>query len=159
METLKEVRSISGRPVDGARSGACRTQRSLAERHVCGLIAINRESWRYLPTEPKDAALRKQLRELAAGRAHFGHRNLQGMLLQEKNADGTGWRQGTTTACMGSMARRDWRYSAKKKTGCGSWRERHWSGLHGPQRSNSWRGCRSQCMGGVALRPRGAARR
>lgn len=52
----------------------------LSERRACGLIGMNRASWRYQQKERDEAALRSRLRELAGERPRFGYRRLHRML-------------------------------------------------------------------------------
>jgi len=56
----------------------------LSERHACGLIGMNRGSWRYRQRKRNDARLRGRLLELAAERPRFGYRRLHRMLRREK---------------------------------------------------------------------------
>ena len=56
----------------------------LSERHACGLIGMNRGSWRYCKRKRDDAKLRGRLLELAAERPRFGYRRLHRMLRREK---------------------------------------------------------------------------
>jgi len=61
-----------------------REEGKLSERRACGLIGMNRSSWRYRQKEGDDAALRSRLRELAGERPRFGYRRLHRMLQREK---------------------------------------------------------------------------
>lgn len=56
----------------------------LSERRACGLIGMDRGSWRYQQKERTDAALRHRLLELAEERLRFGYRRLHRMLRREK---------------------------------------------------------------------------
>ena len=56
----------------------------LSERRACGLIGMNRGSWRYCKRKRNDAGLRRRLLELAAERPRFGYRRLHRMLRREK---------------------------------------------------------------------------
>ena len=62
-----------------------REEGKLSERRACGLLGMNRGSWRYRRKQPNDAALRERLRELAGERPRFGYRRLHRMLRREKN--------------------------------------------------------------------------
>jgi putative transposase len=64
----------------------------LSERRACGLIGMNRASWRYEQKERKEAALRSRLRELAGERPRFGYRRLHQMLCREKKNGLPRWR-------------------------------------------------------------------
>jgi putative transposase len=61
-----------------------RKEGKLSERRACGLIGMNRGSWRYQWKARKEAALRARLRELAGERPRFGYRRLHQMLRREK---------------------------------------------------------------------------
>lgn len=61
-----------------------RAQGKLSERHACGLVGMQRGSWRYRLRERNDAALRERLREIAGERPRFGYRRLHRMLRREK---------------------------------------------------------------------------
>jgi len=61
-----------------------REEGRLSERRACGLIGMNRGSWRYQRKERNEAALRARLRELAGERPRFGYRRLHRMLGREK---------------------------------------------------------------------------
>jgi putative transposase len=61
-----------------------REEGKLSERRACGLMGMNRSSWRYRQKEREDAALRSRLRELAGERPRFGYRRLHRMLRREK---------------------------------------------------------------------------
>jgi len=65
-----------------------REEGRLSERRACGLMGMNRGSWRYQRKERNDATLRNRLRELAGERPRFGYRRLYRMLRREKE-DGT----------------------------------------------------------------------
>jgi len=56
----------------------------LSERRACGLIGMNRGSWRYRKKGRDETALRRRLLELAAERPRFGYRRLHRMLRREK---------------------------------------------------------------------------
>lgn len=70
---------------------AAREESKLSERRACGLMGMNRGSWRYQPKEPNDAALRNRLRELAGERPRFGYRRLCRMLRREKENGAAKW--------------------------------------------------------------------
>ncbi len=61
-----------------------REEGKLSERRACGLIGMNRGSWRYQRKERNEASLRARLRELAGERPRFGYRRLHRMLRREK---------------------------------------------------------------------------
>ena len=61
-----------------------REEGKLSERRACGLIGMNRGSWRYQRKERNEASLRSRLRELAGERPRFGYRRLHRMLRREK---------------------------------------------------------------------------
>lgn len=61
-----------------------RAEGHLSERRACGLIGMNRGSWRYQQQERHDAELRRRLLELAEQRPRFGYRRLHRMLRREK---------------------------------------------------------------------------
>lgn len=61
----------------------------LSERRACGLMGMNRGSWRYRRRERNEDALRARLRELAAERPRFGYRRLYIFLRREKTEEGT----------------------------------------------------------------------
>ena len=69
-----------------------REEGRLSERRACGLIGMNRGSWRYQPKERNEAALRRRLRELAGERPRFGYRRLHRMLCREKKNGLPKWR-------------------------------------------------------------------
>jgi putative transposase len=55
-----------------------------SERHACRLLGLGRSSYRYRARKAeRDAALRAQLKELAAKRMRFGYRRLTAMLVRE----------------------------------------------------------------------------
>lgn len=56
----------------------------LSERRACGLIGMNRGSWRYQQKDREDAKLRRRLLELAEQRPRFGYRRLHRMLQREE---------------------------------------------------------------------------
>lgn len=56
----------------------------LSERRACGLIGMNRGSWRYQQKDREDAKLRRRLLELAEQRPRFGYRRLHRMLRREE---------------------------------------------------------------------------
>lgn len=60
-----------------------REEGQLSERRACGLIGMNRGSWRYRRKE-RNEAIRARLRELAGERPRFGYRRLHRMLRREK---------------------------------------------------------------------------
>ena len=64
--------------------GVAREEGRLSERRACGLIGMNRGSWRYQRQDRKEAALRARLREMAGERPRFGYRRLHRMLRREK---------------------------------------------------------------------------
>jgi putative transposase len=68
-----------------------REEGELSERRACGLIGMNRSSWRYQQKEPNDTALRNRLRELAGERPRFGYRRLYRMLRREKENGKAKW--------------------------------------------------------------------
>ena len=69
-----------------------REEGRLSERRACGLIGMNRGSWRYQPKERNEAGLRRRLRELAGERPRFGYRRLHRMLCREKKNGLPKWR-------------------------------------------------------------------
>lgn len=68
-----------------------REEGKLSERRACGLIGMNRGSWRYQRKERHEAALRARLRELAGERPRFGYRRLHRMLRREKENGRAQW--------------------------------------------------------------------
>lgn len=68
-----------------------REEGQLSERRACGLIGMNRGSWRYQRKERHEAALRARLRELAGERPRFGYRRLHRMLRREKENGRAKW--------------------------------------------------------------------
>jgi putative transposase len=56
----------------------------VSERRACGLIGMNRGSWRYRKANRNEVRLRSRLLELAAERPRFGYRRLHRMLRREK---------------------------------------------------------------------------
>lgn len=54
-----------------------------SQRRVCGLVGMEPRVYRYRPSRPDDAGLRKRLRELAAERRRFGYRRLHLLLKRE----------------------------------------------------------------------------
>jgi putative transposase len=68
-----------------------REEGQLSERRACGLIGMNRGSWRYQRKERNEAALRARLRELAGERPRFGYRRLYRMLRREKENGRAKW--------------------------------------------------------------------
>jgi len=62
-----------------------------SERRACGLIGMNRGSWRYQPKQRNEAVLRSRLRELAGERPRFGCRRLHRMLRREKENGTAKW--------------------------------------------------------------------
>jgi putative transposase len=61
-----------------------REEGQLSERRACGLIGMNRGSWRYQQKDREDAKLRGRLLELAEQRPRFGYRRLHRMLRREE---------------------------------------------------------------------------
>jgi putative transposase len=61
-----------------------REEGQLSERRACGLIGMNRGSWRYHQKDREDAKLRRRLLELAEQRPRFGYRRLHRMLRREE---------------------------------------------------------------------------
>jgi len=61
-----------------------REEGKLSERHACGLMGMNRGSWRYQRKEGNEASLRSRLREMAGEPPRFGYRRLHRMLRREK---------------------------------------------------------------------------
>jgi putative transposase len=68
-----------------------REEGQLSERRACGLIGMNRGSWRYQRKERHEAALRARLRELAGERPRFGYRRLHRMLRRENENGRAKW--------------------------------------------------------------------
>jgi putative transposase len=66
-------------------------QGELSERRACGLIGMNRASWRYREKERNETALCNRLRELAGERPRFGYRRLYRMLRREKENGRAKW--------------------------------------------------------------------
>ena len=62
-----------------------------SERRACGLIGMNRGSWRYQRKERNEGVLRSRLRELAGERPRFGYRRLYRMLRREKENGTARW--------------------------------------------------------------------
>jgi putative transposase len=58
-------------------------EKGLSQRRACGLVGMDRKSYRYVSTRPDDAGIRKRLRELASERRRFGYRRL-GLLLERE---------------------------------------------------------------------------
>lgn len=73
------------------REAVCsvRQKHSLSERRACGLVGLQRASWRYRSRRAPETELRVRLRELAAERVRFGYRRLHALLRREHNPDGT----------------------------------------------------------------------
>ena len=65
-----------------------REEVGISERRACGLVEIERASFRYEKREREDTELRRALRELAEQRGRFGYRRLHVLLRREKQADG-----------------------------------------------------------------------
>jgi len=65
-----------------------REEVGFSERHACGLIGMQRGSWRYRRRDRNEAALRARLRELAGERPRFGYRWLWVFLRRERTSDG-----------------------------------------------------------------------
>jgi putative transposase len=59
-------------------------QGHLSERRACGLVGMNRGSWRYRKAKRNEVRLRSRLLELAAERPRIGYRRLHRMLRREK---------------------------------------------------------------------------
>jgi putative transposase len=57
--------------------------RGYSQRRACGLVGIDPRVYRYRPTRPDDADLRRRLRELAGERRRFGYRRLHLLLQRE----------------------------------------------------------------------------
>ena len=55
----------------------------LSQRRACGLIQVNRSSYRYGPRLRHDEALRQRIQELAAVRRRFGYRRIHDLLKRE----------------------------------------------------------------------------
>jgi putative transposase len=68
-----------------------REEGRLSERRACGLMGMNRGSWRYQRKERNDATLRNRLRELAGERPRFDYRRLYRMLRREKENGTAKW--------------------------------------------------------------------
>ena len=68
-----------------------REEGQLSERRACGLIGMNRGSWRYQRKERDETALRARLRELAGERPRFGYRRLHHLLRREKENGRAKW--------------------------------------------------------------------
>ena len=68
-----------------------REEGKLSERRACGLIGMNRGSWRYQQKERNEVALRRRLRELAGERPRFGYRRLHRMLRREQENGTAKW--------------------------------------------------------------------
>ena len=58
-------------------------QKGYSQRRACGLIGMEPKTYRYASTRPEDAAVRVQLRALAAERRRFGYRRLHILLRRE----------------------------------------------------------------------------
>jgi hypothetical protein len=63
-----------------------REEVGFSERHACGLIGMQRGSWRYRRRDRNEAALRASLRELAGERPRFGYRRLWVFLRWERTS-------------------------------------------------------------------------
>ena len=59
------------------------TSHGVSQRRACGLLGMDRTSFRYRSSQPDDAAVRERLRALAAERRRFGYRRLQWLLERE----------------------------------------------------------------------------
>jgi len=59
------------------------TAHGLSQRRACGLLKMDRTSYRYRSTRPDDTAVRERMRALAAERRRFGYRRLQWLLERE----------------------------------------------------------------------------
>ena len=59
------------------------TAHGLSQRRACGLLEMDRTSFRYRSTRPDDGELRARMRALAAERRRFGYRRLRWLLEQE----------------------------------------------------------------------------
>lgn len=55
----------------------------LSERRACGLIGLNRSTWRYGSRRSENVELRERIREIAATRRRFGYRRIHDMLRRE----------------------------------------------------------------------------
>jgi putative transposase len=53
------------------------TAHGLSQRRACGLLDMDRTSFRYRSTRADDAQLRARMRALAAERRRFGYRRLR----------------------------------------------------------------------------------
>ena len=71
--------------------GVAREEGNVSERRACGLLGMNRGSWRYQQKERNEAALRSRLLELAGERPRFGYRRLHRMLRREKEHGRAKW--------------------------------------------------------------------
>lgn len=60
-----------------------RSRFALSERRACGLIRMDRTTFRYRSRRPLDVRLRERLLELAAERPRFGYRRLHVLLRRE----------------------------------------------------------------------------
>lgn len=61
-----------------------REEQGLSERRACGLVQMDRTSFRYRSRRGDDTALRIRLRELAAQRPRYGYRRLHMLLCREE---------------------------------------------------------------------------
>jgi putative transposase len=59
------------------------TSHGLSQRRACGLLKMDRTSFRSRSTRPDDTAIRERMRALAAERRRFGYRRLQWLLERE----------------------------------------------------------------------------
>ena len=58
-------------------------ERGYSQRRACGLVGMDRKSFRYVSTRPDDAVVRRRLCELASQRRRFGYRRLGLLLARE----------------------------------------------------------------------------
>jgi putative transposase len=79
------VKKVVGPPAKRVAVRVAREEGKLSERRVCGLLGMNRGSWRCRRKKRNDDALRDRLRDLAGERPRFGYRRLHRMLRREKN--------------------------------------------------------------------------
>ena len=60
-----------------------RVAHGLSERRACGLIGLNRSTWRYGSRRNENVELRDRIREIAATRRRFGYRRIHDLLRRE----------------------------------------------------------------------------
>jgi len=57
---------------------------AVSERRACGLMGMDRSSYRYRARPERDTALKEEVRELARKRPRFGYRRLTAVLRRQR---------------------------------------------------------------------------